>query len=185
MVTMTLLPQSRPFTRADLDEMPDDGRRYELIDGVLIVTPSPRFKHQDVVGQLYLLLSHQCPRDLKIVLAPFDVALAEDTIMQPDLLVSRRGDLTDRDLPVAPLLAVEVLSPSTRRIDITLKKARFEAAGVLAYWVVEPDLPELTAWNLVEGHYEEVARVSGDAPWRTEVPFGFELVPSELRDLRT
>lgn len=57
MVTMTLIPQSRPMTLADLDGVPDDGHRYELIDGVLVVTPSPRWGHQDVVGRLHLLLS--------------------------------------------------------------------------------------------------------------------------------
>ncbi len=109
---MTTLPRSRPLTRADLDAMPDDGHRYELIDGALIVTPAPGLPHQRAVGELYVLLRSACPPELEVLLAPFDVALADDTVMQPDLLVARRRDLTMRDLPTAPVLAVEVLSPA-------------------------------------------------------------------------
>ena len=120
MDSVTTLPRSRPLTRADLDTMPDDGHRYELIDGSLIVTPAPSPRHQGAVGELYLLLRLACPAHLQVFLAPLDVALADDTIMQPDLLVARRADVTERDLPTAPVLAVEVLSPSSRPIDLTL-----------------------------------------------------------------
>ena len=65
-----------------------------------------------MVGELNLLLRLACPPELQVLLAPFDVALAGDTVMQPDVLVARRRDLTHRDLPTAPVLAVEVLSPA-------------------------------------------------------------------------
>ena len=143
MGTVTTLPRSRPLTRADLDTMPDDGHRYELIDGVLIVTPAPSATHQTVVLELAVLLRARSPSDQKVFIAPFDVALADDTIMQPDVLVARRSDLTERDLPAAPVLAVEVLSPSTRRIDLTLKLSRLAAAGCPHYWVVDPIEPAL------------------------------------------
>ena len=61
MGTVTTLPRSRPLTRADLDAMPDDGHRYELIDGALIVTPAPSVGHQFSVGRLHLLLAAACP----------------------------------------------------------------------------------------------------------------------------
>lgn len=67
-----------------------------------------------MLGELFVLLRAACPADLKVLLAPFDVALAADTVVQPDIVVARRTDLTSRDLPTAPVLAVEVLSPSTR-----------------------------------------------------------------------
>jgi hypothetical protein len=115
MTSMTTLPFGRPLTRADLDDLPeDDGHRYELIDGVLIVSPSPRHAHQVVVGNLHLLLRAACPADLQVILAPFAVALADDTEVQPDLLVAPRSQFTATELPGPPLLAVEVLSPSTR-----------------------------------------------------------------------
>src|SRR3954470_13652995 len=123
MVHVSLLPQSRPLTRSDLDALPDDGHRYELIDGALIVTPAPSWQHQTIVGELHVLLHAACPAHLQVLLARFDVVLALNTVVQPDLLVARRSDLTLRDLPTAPLLAVEVLSPSTRLIDLALKRA--------------------------------------------------------------
>lgn len=177
---VTLLPQSRPLTRADLDEMPDDGHRHELIDGALIVTPAPGRWHQTAVGELFVLLRAACPPDLQVLLAPFDVVLAVDTVVEPDLLVARRSDLTDRDLPAAPLLAVEVLSPSTRHIDLSLKRARYELAEVRAYWVIDPLEPSLTAWNLVQGEYAEQAHVAGDHLFVAGPPVHVEFAPAAL-----
>ena len=102
-----------------------------------------------------------CPEELEVLFAPFDVAISDDTVMQPDLLVARRADFTDRDLPVAPLLAVEVLSPSTRRVDLMLKWSRFEAAGCTSFWALDPIDAQLFAWDLHNGVYTEVAGVKG------------------------
>jgi Uma2 family endonuclease len=94
MGSVLTLPRSRPLTRADLDALPDDGHRYELIDAVLIVTPAPSMPHQRVVTRLLRLLDAACPDDLEVFVAPFDVALATDIVMQPDVLVARKVDLT-------------------------------------------------------------------------------------------
>jgi Uma2 family endonuclease len=181
-VTESLLPRSRPLTRADLDAMPDDGHRYELIDGTLIVSPAPVLRHQRVVAGLYRTLHERCPSDLEVLFAPFDVALSDSTVMQPDLLVARRSDLTERDLPVAPQLAVEVLSPSTRHIDLMLKRSRFEVAGCPAYWVVDPDEPSLRAWQLHDGTYEEVGHVVGATAFHAERPYPVDVTPDALID---
>jgi Uma2 family endonuclease len=102
--------------------------------------------------------------------------------MQPDLLVAPRTDFTDRDLPTAPVLAVEVLTPSTRLIDLTLKHSRFEEAGARSYWVIDPIEPTLTAWDLVDGRYVQVADVRGDEPYEASRPFPVTVVPAQLRD---
>jgi len=180
MTAVTTLPWSRPLVRADLDAMPDDGHRYELIDGVLIVSPAPVPLHQRVVGRLFRLLDDACPDDCEVLIAPLDVVLADDTVMEPDVLVGRRADFTPRDLPAAPLLAVEVLSPSTRRFDLTLKWSRFEAAGVGSYWVVDPDEPSLTAWDLIDGAYQQVARVVGDDRYAAARPYDVVVSPAAL-----
>lgn len=179
---VTTLPRGRAYTRADLVAVPDDGHRYELVDGSLVVTPSPSLRHQEALLNLAVLLKSRCPDDLRIVVAPFDVALAEDTVLQPDLLVARRSDLTDRDLPTPPVLAVEVLSPSTRHIDLTLKRSRLEAAGCPAYWVVDPLEPSITVWELVESEYVDRAHVVGDETVVLDHPFSVQITPSELRD---
>jgi Uma2 family endonuclease len=180
MAVMTTLPHGRPLTRADLDEMPADGHRYELIDGMLIVSPSPSWHHQRAAKRLLLLLEAACPPHLEVLPGPFDVALAEDTVIIPDVIVARRGDLTERDLPAAPVLAVEVLSPSTRRMDLTLKRSRLEAAGADAYWVVDPLEPSVTAWQLVDGAFVETGHATGSEALTLTRPVAVRIVPAEL-----
>jgi Uma2 family endonuclease len=110
MEAVTTLPRGRALTVADLDAMPDDGHRYELIDGALIVTPAPVVRHQRVSMALTRVLLGNLPDDLELLAAPTDVKLADDTAVQPDLLVARTSDLTETNLPGPPLLAVEILS---------------------------------------------------------------------------
>ena len=180
MTVMAELPWGRSLTVADLDLMPDDGHRYELIDGVLLVSPAPSTLHQHLVLRLARILEDDCPADLKVFLAPLDVDLAEDTRLQPDVLVARRADLTERGLPAAPVLAVEVASPSTRRFDYMTKRARFEAAGTPAFWVLDPELPALTAWNLQDAEYAQVANVLGDETYEAVLPFPVTVSPARL-----
>lgn len=169
-----------PITRAVLDTMPDDGHRYELIDGILIVSPSPRHVHQRASGNLHVLLRAGCPEHLEVLYAPFDVVLADDTVLQPDLLVACADSFTVRDLPVAPLLAVEILSPSTRGIDLLLKKDRLERAGCAHYWVIDPDVPNVTAWTLRDGVYVEAGSATGDQLLTVAEPFELTVRPSAL-----
>ncbi len=180
MSTVTILPERRPLTKADLETMPDDGHRYELIDGALIVTPAPSWQHQAVAFELAVLLRAHCPMDLQVFMAPVDVVLSDTTVMEPDVLVVRRSDRGDRDIPAVPLLAVEVLSPSTRHIDLMLKRSRLEAAGCPAYWVVDPLEPTLTAWELQDGSYAEVAHVGSDGEFSASRPFPVVVRPGEL-----
>jgi len=115
-----------------------------------------------------------------VFVAAVDVVLAADTVLQHDVLVARRADLTDDNLPAAPVLAVGVLSTSTERVDLGTKKLTFEAAGVASYWVVDPDEPSLTVFELEGGVYGVVARVSGAAPWHGSRPFPVTVVPAAL-----
>jgi Uma2 family endonuclease len=179
---VTTLPRSRALTVEDLDLMPDDGHRYELIDGTLVVTPAPSDPHQASVGELYVLLRAACPSDLRVRLAPYDVTLAADTLVQPDVLVATKAAITHRGLPAAPVLAVEVLSPSTALIDLNLKRARYEQAGVASYWAFDPVGLRLRAWDLAGGEYVEVADVSGEDSWTSELPYAVTVIPSQLVD---
>lgn len=174
------LPLGRPFTRADLDALPDDGLRHELIDGVLIVSPSPVHLHQRVVVRLTITLEAACPDNLEVLCAPFDVAIADDTVMVPDVIAARRSDYTLKDLPTAPVLAIEVLSPSTRRFDLMVKRSRFEAAGCGSFWVVDPDEPRLIAWDLNDGAYVEVANVVGEEVFQATNPYPVTVRPADL-----
>ncbi len=176
------LPHGRSLTRADLADAPDDGHRYELIDGVLIVSPAPTQRHQRAAFLLAMQLEIACPPGLRVIPAPFDVVLAVDTVMQPDIVIGRIAELTDADLPAAPVLAVEVLSPSTRRFDLVLKRSRFESAGVAHYWVIDAAEPSITVWTLVDGRYGDPVRVTGDEPLAVAEPFALRITPNDLVD---
>jgi len=174
----------RPFTVRDLEAMPDDGHRYELIDGVLIVTPAPGWYHQEGLGELFVQLRLACPRELRVLVAPFAVQPDEHNEVQPDVLVTRFDDLTPRNLPVAPLLAVEFISPSTRLYDRNTKKAAYERMGAASYWLVDPEPPgRLTAFELgPDNRYREVADIAGDEAFTAERPFPVTIVPARLLD---
>lgn len=175
------LPRGRTLVADDLASAPDDGHRYELLDGSLLVTPSPLPLHQRAVVRLTMLLGGACPEDLEVFVAPFDVRLAENTVLQPDVLVVRRADLTEQRLDGIPLLAVEVLSPSTRNIDLMLKHDRYARAGCAAYWVVDTTgAGRVTAWVGHAGRFELAADVQGDESFAAIVPFDVTVVPRDL-----
>lgn len=172
---------SSPFTVHDLEGMPDDGRRYEIIDGELLVSPAPGLRHQEMVLRLYRVLDDACPADLFVVAAPFAVRTDPHNEVQPDVLVARFDEFTDRELPVAPVLAVEVLSRSGRLIDLNLKRAAYERMGTTCYWVLDPEVPDLLALELdAGGRYVEVARVTEDETLEARQPFAVRVVPTEL-----
>ena len=112
--------------------------------------------------------------------APFDVDLAVGTVSQPDVLVGRLPDFGSRSLDTVPRLAVEVLSPSTRRYDLHLKRAVFEEAGCPSYWVADTDEPGLTVWVLADGVYGTPRRWVGDEPAHLAAPFEVTITPSRL-----
>lgn len=171
----------RPFTVDDLEAMPDDGNRYELIDGTLLVSPAPGLNHQTVVGKLYIALDAACPDDMHTLVAPFAVRPSQTTELQPDVLVSRLDDFTDKLLPVAPMLAVEVISPSSVLSDLNYKKAAHQRLGVPNYWVITPEEPTLIAFELDEaGIYHQVAEVKGEEAFETRRPFPVRIVPVDL-----
>ncbi|MGH9179636.1 MAG: Uma2 family endonuclease [Acidimicrobiales bacterium] len=179
---MVALAHTSPLTYDDLQGMPDDGRRHELLDGVLLVTPAPGTAHQVCVGAISQLL-RSCRRAGDVVLvAPFDYVVSPTTVLEPDVLVARQEDLTEANLPATPRLVVEVLSPSTRRVDATAKRRAYEEAGVPAYWMVDPAGPSVTVLELADGRYHEVATVVGEQACTVRLPFPVELTPARLLD---
>jgi len=182
MAVAVALPWGAPLTYDDLQGMPDDGHRYELVDGVLLVTPAPGTIHQACVVSLVALLYAARHRDHSVLVAPYDYRVRSTTVLQPDILVARRADLGERLLERAPLLVVEVHSPSTRLADLGTKRLAYESAGVPSYWMVDPAEPRLTVLTLRDGRYVEEASVTGDQPYEASYPFSLTVVPSHLVD---
>lgn len=178
MSSVTVMPRDHAWTVADLAHLPDDGLRYELLDGTLLVSAAPNKAHQRAIGRLYLLLSAACPADLEVFLAPTDYQPTNTRSFQPDLLVVSRTDPGDAAVTTPLALAVEVLSPSSRSVDLVLKRAVYEQAGVSTYWVVDPLDQTVTVWTLVDGAYGEPTVLS--EPTTLEQPFRVQVDPTAL-----
>jgi Uma2 family endonuclease len=171
-----------PFTVDDLERMPDDGRRYELIDGMLIVSPAPNMPHQRVAFLLGMMLENACPDDLVVFGAAVNVRFSLRSALEPDVVVARVDDAGGERLERTPLLVAEVLSPDSVLRDLNLKKAAYEQFGIPSYWVIDPDLdqPSLRAFELDGGAYTEAAHVSGGNAFDASQPFDVQIVPDRL-----
>lgn len=180
MTTMPVLPRDHAWTVADLADLPDDGLRYELVDGTLLVSAAPSKLHQRAVGNLHLLLRQACPAGLEVFLAPTDYQPTLTRSLQPDLLVVSRDDPGDGAVTTPLVLAVEVLSPSSRSVDGVLKRSLYEQSGVAHYWIVDPHEPSITSWSLRDGSYGEPEVVTGGQTMRGELPFPVEVAPDRL-----
>jgi Uma2 family endonuclease len=133
----------RRVSFADLQRMPEDGNRYELFDGELRVVPSPLLRHQMVSARLFeALLEYRRVNGGQVFYAPLDIVLSEYDVLQPDLMYF--GPRTAERLRpneyvrFPPDLAIEVLSPSTAKIDRGRKRDLLERYGLREYWVVDP-----------------------------------------------
>jgi Uma2 family endonuclease len=147
------MPNASPvWTAAAVRALPDDGRRYELVGGELVVTPAPAWIHQSLAKAFVVRID----RYLAVVpvgsvlFSPADIALGEDEILQPDLFVTP----LDLQKPVRSwtdvtrlLLAIEIMSPSSARYDRQLKRLRYQRAGVPEYWIVDPDARLIERWR--------------------------------------
>ena len=179
---MAVMVTARVLTRADLDALPDDGLRHELIDGQFIMTPAPGTDHQ-VIADSFVELLRPIVRgtDLRVLSSPYDVVLGPH-VVEPDVVLAPRVDFTSKDLPVPPLLAIEILSPSTRHLDLGRKREVYAEAGVAYYWIVDPDVPSVTTYELADGTYRQTAHVSGDEILDVRQPVQLRLTPAQLLD---
>jgi Uma2 family endonuclease len=149
------------LTYDDYAALPDDGRRYELHEGELIVTPAPHPRHQVVIGNLYVLMTDHVRRHGlgEVFLSPIDVILSRITVVQPDLVYvesGRREIVTERAIEGAPTLVVEVLSPSTSARDRGVKQALYARHAIPYYWIVDPSAETVQAQRRVGEAYETV-----------------------------
>jgi Uma2 family endonuclease len=157
------------LTYEDYAALPADGRRYELHAGGLSVRPAPGSRHQEVSAHLFvvLYLHVKAERLGKVLAAPIDVILDQTTVVQPDIVFvvgQRLSIVSARGIEGPPSLAVEILSPSTLRIDRSVKLQLYAQHGVPHYWIVDPDARTIEAYALREGAFELVGRAAGGQP---------------------
>ncbi len=131
------------FNRHDYQEMPDGPPYFQVIDGELVMSPSPNTQHQIVAGRIYLLLGNFLVKHPlgDVFIAPLDVHLGDINIYQPDVFFvsnQRSHLITDQGIEGAPDLVVETLSPGTARYDKGSKRKNYASFGVTEYWLVDP-----------------------------------------------
>lgn len=157
----------RPLTADDLNEFPDDDKRYEIIGGQLIVSPSPSSRHQEILTLLTTWVTlHVLQNNLgRVFVAPMDVHLSFYDVVQPDLLVvldERRDIIQEKGIVGAPNLVVEILSPSSLITDRVDKAALYAKNGVQEYWIVDPIAETVTVYGLDGDRFSPSAKLDRD-----------------------
>lgn len=171
---------STKLTYADLERLPDDDLRHEIIDGEHYVTASPVTRHQRISRRLLVALqAHVDQHPLgEVFHAPFDIVMSLHDVVVPDLMYvsqARAHLVTAKNLQGAPDLVIEILSPSTRPRDERLKRDLYERVGVEEYWLVDPDRNMLTVHRRQGSHFLLPERFDASAVLTTPLLPGFSL----------
>jgi Uma2 family endonuclease len=183
MVMTATTTDLRPLTYDDLAAMPDDGKRYELINGELYELTGPNTKHQRAILRLSWSLGHFVnERKLgEVFVAPFDVYFTPHNTVQPDIIFvsrERRRIIRADKIEGAPDLLMEILSPSNRIHDVVTKAALYATFGVPEYWLVDPERDTIAVQTLRDGIYVPVESTDGIA--RSLALPGFEVNPTDV-----
>jgi Uma2 family endonuclease len=164
---------SNAFTVDDLESMPDDGKRYELIGGAIVMTPAPEPVHQRVELGLARRIEDACPPGHEVFVSPIDVDLPDGQRVEPDIIVVPHASVGEKRLSGLALLVVEVVSPGSVVNDQVTKRQVYAEAGIPAYWIVDPRRSHVLALRLVDGTYETYADTTGPVTldWPVAVSF--------------
>ena len=173
------------LTYREYEALPADGRRYEIHEGELSMTPAPSPQHQIITRNLFRLLdAHVRSKAMgEVLFAPLDVILSDISIVQPDIVYldqTRLGAISKRGVEGPPTLTVEVLSPTTTLIDRSSKHQLYARYGVPFFWLVDPEGRSVEAFVLRPQGYSLAVRAAGASP-ASPPPFtDLGLVPDAL-----
>lgn len=178
-----MAPQtSTRLTYQDFLELPDDGKHYELIEGELVMNPAPVPRHQIIVLNITVRLYTYFAQHGggTVFVAPIDVVLVEDAVVEPDIVVvreERQAIVGATNLHGAPDLVVEVLSDRTRRRDEITKRKLYEQHGVDEYWIVDPAIDLVKVYRRDGKTFARVAEISAETGGTITTPLlpGFAL----------
>jgi Uma2 family endonuclease len=184
--TSSLPPRPLVLTYEDLRAAPDDGCRYEILEGQLHVTPAPNTTHQRISRNLeFVLHTHVLQHGLgEVLYAPIDVILDRDTVVQPDIVFvssARSSIITERGIEGAPDLVIEILSAGTEQRDRGFKQQLYGRYGVAHYWRIDPAARSLTELVLHDASYAvRATHIGGAEPVRSAL---FPTLPIELASI--
>lgn len=175
------------WTYDDYALLPDDGNRYEVLEGELVMSPSPRTKHQIVSNNLSYILNEYVRKQKigRILVAPMDVILTPTNVVQPDLIFISNETakiITEKNIQGAPDLLVEILSASTADRDLGVKMRIYARHKVPHYWLIDPGTESLEAYKLKRTKYELVGRYSTEDIFEPELFPGLLITLKELWD---
>jgi Uma2 family endonuclease len=182
-VAVAITELERPLTVEDLECFPDDGNRYEILQGELLVSPAPSPKHGRLSVALIVALDQfiSSHGGGEIFHAPVDVVLSPNDTVQPDVCfvsTTRRGIVGERWIEGAPDLVVEIISPSSHQMDLVRKRALYAQAGVPEYWIVDPDQRAIFVLALENAAY--ILANNQDGKVNSQALAGFSLDPVSL-----
>lgn len=177
------MPEQRLLTYSDLEAFPDDGLCRELIDGELIVSPSPKTRHQALSGRLHLALGNHVAQHggAQVYYAPLDVLFSQSNVVEPDLMVipdAQKEIVGEKNIQGVPALLIEIVS--NPRLDRVRKRDLYARYGVPVYWIVDPDADRIEVYSIDGDRYgkPEIFE-SGDVLELSVLP-GFRLDLSSL-----
>ncbi len=178
-------PPQGSWTYEDYAALPDDGRRYEIVNGVLVMAPAPGTGHQSIAVRIaYYLFPHVDLAGIgKLFTGPVDVELGPKNVYQPDLVVVLNAHLervTEKKISGAPDLAVEIASPSTAAYDRLTKYEKYAQAGITEYWIVKPTSRTIEVLVLEHGEYRSLGIFSGQQTLPSRVVPGLPVMVEQF-----
>jgi len=183
---MAKTEMSIKFNYEDYKHLPEsETKRYELLEGELVMVPSPDWLHQSITASLFKLLAGFVEERAlgEVRFAPLDVVLSEEDVVQPDLLFLSRGRLDlvrEGVVRGAPDLVVEVLSPASAQRDRTYKKTLYARHGVKEYWLVDPEAQTIEVLKLEMGGYRQAGRYQRGQTLKSPLLAGLEIPLDEV-----
>lgn len=175
------------FTYEDLKTLPENGKQYQIVEGDLIVSPSPKTLHQFIIVNLTRILSSFVKKHGlgKIICAPMDVVLSPENVFQPDVLFisnENKNIITETNIQGAPDLVVEVLSEGTKEMDLTIKKKIYARFSVKRYWLIDPETKTMESLLLYDEGYMEEAHYEKNEIFSSPLFPGLSFPLNELFD---
>lgn len=169
-----LRTKAPPITRYDYQEMREGPPYYQVIEGDLVMSPSPNTFHQIVTGRIYSQILRFLERHPlgEVFIAPLDIFLGETDVYQPDVMFvsnARRSIITDHGLEGAPDLVIEILSTTTARLDRGAKRKIYARTGVQELWLIDPETKSMAVYRLDEDAETPAATLSANAVFETRL----------------
>ena len=184
-VVPNLSTQKIKFTYQDYLLLPDDGKRYEIIEGEMYMTPSPSLRHQDILRELFRKIDQYVLENrLGVVyVAPCDVIFSDSNIVQPDLIYiskENRDIIKKQNINGTPDLLIEITSPKTKKRDLVFKKRLYAKFGVEEYWIVYPDEEKIEVYCLGDSKLDLFLRTEKSDILKSKVFANLKIKTSEV-----